>query len=267
MASPHVVGVAALVIASGISDAMGVRTKLQETADDLGASGKDSLYGYGLVDAAEAAASNVPFTDIAITAVSAPSSAIQDDVLDVNVTVENVGNQDVTNDINVTLTDDTDEVNINTQTISGGLIAGASTTLTYSWDTCSATLGDHTLTASHYFADDDASNDSNSTTVIVNEQTEGVTVTSIYPNTMQAATTKDVTITGSGFVGNAEVIFENGKGPAPTASEVIVVNANTITATVTAKSGGPPRDRKWDVRVTNPDGSSGVLEGGFTVTP
>jgi len=54
MASPHVAGVAALVIASGISDAMGVRTKLQETADDLGASGRDSLYGYGLVNAAEA---------------------------------------------------------------------------------------------------------------------------------------------------------------------------------------------------------------------
>ncbi len=54
MASPHVAGVAALVIASGISDAMGVRTKLQETADDLGATGWDSKYGYGLVNAAEA---------------------------------------------------------------------------------------------------------------------------------------------------------------------------------------------------------------------
>ena len=55
MASPHVAGVAALVIASGISDAMGVRTKLQETADDLGATGWDSKYGWGLVDADEAA--------------------------------------------------------------------------------------------------------------------------------------------------------------------------------------------------------------------
>jgi len=55
MAAPHVAGVAALVIALGISDAMGVRTKLQETADDLGAIGWDSKYGYGLVDADEAA--------------------------------------------------------------------------------------------------------------------------------------------------------------------------------------------------------------------
>jgi len=60
MASPHVAGVAALVIASGISDAMVVRTKLQETADDLGATGWDSQFGYGLVDADEAAGVETP---------------------------------------------------------------------------------------------------------------------------------------------------------------------------------------------------------------
>ncbi|UCE38875.1 MAG: hypothetical protein JSW00_06540 [Thermoplasmata archaeon] len=58
-----------------------------------------------------------------------------------------------------------------------------------------------------------------------------------------------------------------GSGPTPTVSNVVVVDGNTITATVTAKSGGPPRNRVWDVRVTNPDRSSGVLSGGFTVTP
>jgi subtilisin family serine protease len=51
MACPHVVGVAALVIAAGISD---VRGQLQSTADDLGVTGRDSKYGYGLVDADEA---------------------------------------------------------------------------------------------------------------------------------------------------------------------------------------------------------------------
>jgi hypothetical protein len=188
------------------------------------------------------------------------------DVIDVSVTVENTGNQDVSGDINVTLNDDTDGVTIGIQTISGGLVAGAATILTFSWDTSSASLGDHTLTASHDFADDDASNDSRSTTVSVVEEA-AVTVTGIDPNTMQAGTTVDVTITGSGFVVGAEVTFENGQGPAPTVSNIVVVDANTITATVTAKSGGPPRDRVWDVRVTNPDGSSGVLIDGFTVTP
>ncbi|MEW6033353.1 MAG: S8 family peptidase [Chloroflexota bacterium] len=52
MASPHVAGTAALVIASGQS---GVRAILQATADDLGDTGWDNLYGYGLVDAQEAA--------------------------------------------------------------------------------------------------------------------------------------------------------------------------------------------------------------------
>ncbi len=108
-------------------------------------------------------------TDIAITAVDAPTSVVQGAVVDVSVTVENVGNQDVTTDINVTLTDNTDGVTIGTQTISGGLPAGASTTLTFSWDTSSASLGDHTLTASHDFADGDATNDSKSTTVTVTE--------------------------------------------------------------------------------------------------
>ena len=58
MASPHVAGTAALVLVWAAN--LGwtnddVRAQLQDTADDLGASGRDSLYGYGLVNAAEAA--------------------------------------------------------------------------------------------------------------------------------------------------------------------------------------------------------------------
>lgn len=55
MASPHVAGVAALIIASGrATSPADVRALMQQTADDLGVSGPDSLYGYGLVDAEEA---------------------------------------------------------------------------------------------------------------------------------------------------------------------------------------------------------------------
>ncbi len=104
-------------------------------------------------------------------------------------------------------------------------------------------------------------------TVTFTEPTVGVNVTSIVPNTMQSGTTIDVTISGSGFAAGAEVTFENGSGPSPTTSNVVVGDANTIMGTVTAKSGGPRRNRVWDVRVTNPDGSSGVLVDGFTVTP
>jgi subtilisin family serine protease len=48
MATPHVVGTAALVIAAGITN---VRAQLQATATDLGAAGRDTWYGYGLVNA------------------------------------------------------------------------------------------------------------------------------------------------------------------------------------------------------------------------
>jgi len=66
MACPHVSGTAALVFKSpvdpaydldhdGFWDAAEVREKLKDTADDLGPAGRDDSYGWGLVDADEAA--------------------------------------------------------------------------------------------------------------------------------------------------------------------------------------------------------------------
>ena len=224
----------------------------------------------------EVASPPAPVTDVAITAVNAPSPVVQGDDVDVDVTVENVGNQAVAAGITVTLVSDNatpgeaiDDIVIGSQ-IAGGLAAEASTLLTFlSWNTTDANTGDHTLTASHDFADDAAANNSESTTVTitVTEPTEGVAVDEMAPNTMEAGTNNfNVTITGSGLVDGAVVTFENGSGPTPTAS-VAFGDGNTLTATVTAKSGGPPRDRVWDVRVTNLDNSSDVLFNGFTVTP
>ena len=52
MASPHVAGVAALLMAANpVYTAEQVRQRMNETAFDLGISGRDTLYGYGLVDA------------------------------------------------------------------------------------------------------------------------------------------------------------------------------------------------------------------------
>jgi len=185
MASPHVAGAAAL-LASGANDPKSkadvdaiiqtiIDTGNSDWTDDSGDGIQEPLLDVSNSTAFTPAtvpgssAPAEPVTDIAITAVSAPSSVVQGDIVSVDVTVKNVGNQDVAADITVTLTDDTDSVTIGTQTISGGLAVGASTTLTFSWDTSSASLGDHTLTASHDFADDNASNDSKSTTVTVTE--------------------------------------------------------------------------------------------------
>ena len=61
MASPHVAGVAALVWAADLDlPNYDVRVQLQDTAYDLGATDWDSLYGYGLVDAAEAVGAPPP---------------------------------------------------------------------------------------------------------------------------------------------------------------------------------------------------------------
>ena len=55
MATPHVAGVAALVWSHhGTATAAEIRGALQATAIDLGASGRDTSYGYGLVQAAAA---------------------------------------------------------------------------------------------------------------------------------------------------------------------------------------------------------------------
>ncbi len=92
-------------------------------------------------------------------------------------------------------------------------------------------------------------------------------VSNLNPNTVQAGKSVDVKITGNNFAAGAIVTFKGGIGPAPTASNVVVVDANTITATVTVNSGGPSRNRVWDVAVANNKGRGGQLKDGFTVTP
>ncbi len=51
MATPHVSGVAALLIANGASSPEEVRTAIEQSAKDRGEQGWDQYYGYGIVDA------------------------------------------------------------------------------------------------------------------------------------------------------------------------------------------------------------------------
>lgn len=50
MATPHVAGAAALLVSSGVTDPDAIRDALTSTADDLGAAGRDDVYGHGLVN-------------------------------------------------------------------------------------------------------------------------------------------------------------------------------------------------------------------------
>jgi hypothetical protein len=72
-------------------------------------------------------------------------------------------------------------------------------------------------------------------------------------------------IIGAGFVDGLKVSFENGSGPTPQSSSINTEDENTISLTIKVKNGGPPRRRLWDVRVTNSDGSTGVLTDGLII--
>jgi len=125
MATPHVTGVVALVIASNAEyrdNPYAVRAQLTSTAEDLGTASWDASFGYGLVDADEAAP---------------PATTIPDDTPPV---ISNVATSDIT-DTSATITWTTDEasdsvVNYGTSTALGtieldsAMVSGHSVTLT-----------------------------------------------------------------------------------------------------------------------------------------
>ncbi len=113
-----------------------------------------------------------PLTDISVTSVSAPASTTQGSTVDVTVTVRNVGNQNVPGTFNVLLQDQTDNVLIGSQPVSG-LAAGATAARTFPWNTTGRSIGSHTLRGSHNVADENTANDARTTTVTVNAPGSG----------------------------------------------------------------------------------------------
>ena len=167
MATPHVAGVAALLIADGVVGPDKVREALQNTAEDKGDAGWDPYYGWGIVDA-YAALNYVfaPVDDVAVTALSAPASAVQGDLVPVDVTVANPG--DYMETFTVALTDTTAVAPIGAQTVTG-LAPGASATLSFTWNTAAASPGAHILQAqaSAVSGETNLANNSKTTTVTI----------------------------------------------------------------------------------------------------
>jgi hypothetical protein len=106
--------------------------------------------------------------DLAVVAVSAPGQVTVGDTAPVVVTVQNVGGQDVTANVDVVLTDGTaGNAVIGTQTIPG-LALGASATRTFNWNTAGAAVSGHVFTATQKLPDANASNNARAVVVTVN---------------------------------------------------------------------------------------------------
>jgi subtilisin family serine protease len=78
MASPHVAGAAALLVSRGVPNATQVRGLLGGTAIDLGDSGRDKLFGFGLVNLPAAAAAAGPATPAIYVGLSADQTRYLD---------------------------------------------------------------------------------------------------------------------------------------------------------------------------------------------
>ncbi len=192
---------------------------------------------------------------------SAPSAATQGDAVNVDVLVRNVGNQNVVDDIVVSLHDDTDGAPIGIPQTVAGLGAGAQATVSFSWDTNGASLGGHALTASQAFTDDDDTNDAGSTTVTLNAPGSGgaPTVAACTPASAGLNQQVTVTVAGSDFQAGASADF----GERVNVQNVTFVSSSELAVRLKVQRRAAPGPR--DVTVTNPDGQSGSLAGCFTV--
>jgi serine protease len=180
MATPHVAGVAALLIASGVTGPDNVRQALESTAKDLGAAGWDQYYGWGRVDAEAALLANQPVLthDVAVTGITAtPSTVVVGGQVTVDVTVANFGDYD--DSFNLVLTDTTSNNEIGTRTVS--LSSGATGHVeTFTWDTTGASFGVHSLEGKVVLGtDSNSGNDSQTTQVTVQEAKHDVAVSAV----------------------------------------------------------------------------------------
>ena len=95
-----------------------------------------------------------------------------------------------------------------------------------------------------------------------------LSVTGISPNVVpQNYGTHLFSISGTAFAAGASVAFSNGSGQTPRVLSVVWNDSTRLTANVEIRSGGPKKNRQWDVVVTNPGGATATGVRLLTVTP
>lgn len=134
-----------------------------------------------------------PITDLAVLSVTGPSSITVGNSANYVVTIKNVGTENVPSTFDVTLRDATANVVIGTQSVAG-LNAGLSTTRTFVWNTTGSSIGSHTLTSNHTFADENSSNDQASTIVAVNPPSIGMHVGNLTSLVSSGSTSWSATV-------------------------------------------------------------------------
>ena len=177
-------------------------------------------------------------TDVGVSSISPSGALIQGHVVDVTVTVTNVGNQNVSGNFDVTLQDSTAGATLGTQTVTGGLTAGARATLTFSWNLTGASLGAHTLLASHTLSDDNAINNRGRLVVTVNPKPTDIAISAITgPRSVIVGDTAHVLVTvqnvGEVDVNQSfDVTLSDGWGTPAVGSQSIAALAIGASATV-----------------------------------
>jgi subtilisin family serine protease len=204
MAAPHVAGVVALHIAangkpSDAAEVADVRQAIIDAAQPQSEWRPDNITldpdskPEGLVYAGTAVALA---NDIAVTAVNAPANVEVDTTHRVTVDVTNNGTSD--QNFSISLTDSGSSMidAVTPQPVT--LVAGENTTLEFDWTPTNSAADPetHTLTATHtLLGDEDSSNDTASTDVIVSAPVNDIAVTAVIaPANVEVSTTHTVTV-------------------------------------------------------------------------
>ena len=233
MACPHVAGTAALVIAAGGD----VRQRLRDTADDLGDEGKDNLYGYGLVDADEAALGDL------IPVVYIENPADESTVSGTEVTIEVSASDDIGVDKVEYCIDSGDYQVMSYNEITDYWEA--------TWDSTNVEDGAHTITATATNTIEQTSTDSiivnvdnmpNPTmhidSIVMSKETRGKNTKAIATVTIRDSTDNPVegaTVSGqwSGLTSDSDAGATDANGNVALKSDRVKATSGTFTFTVT----------------------------------
>jgi len=142
MAAPHVAGIAALLIETGVRYPQQVREVLTATTRDLGKKGWDKEYGYGVVDAYAALTyKQRSLPDVAITSLQTPNAVKLGESVNINVILQNLSPNMLP--ATITLKDFNERFIIAEKKI----YLSETKLVTFIWDTNGVSVGKHQLVA------------------------------------------------------------------------------------------------------------------------